>query len=107
MKVFTLIYTLIASVAALAETSVIGNQIHHYNLQQRKLNRALLHRALLKIYSLPPQFRSDALAELEDFLARLRRQQKAAVAEKQQRRDEQIQSRRNRFQSYHNSDDYH
>ena len=106
MKIFTLILTLIGSVASLAETSVIGNQIQHFNLQQRKRNRDLLHRALLKVYSLPPQSRSEALAELEDFLARLKRQQKAAEAEKEQRREEQRANRRSRFQSHHHSSDY-
>ena len=106
MKLFTLILTLIGSVAALAETSVIGNQIQHYNLQQRKRNRDLLHRALLKVYSLPPQLRSDALAELEEFLARLRRNQKAAEAEKEQKREGQRANRRNRFQNHHHSNDY-
>ena len=71
-----------------------------YKQRQRKHNRDLLiHRAVLKVYSLPAEYRTQALAELQVFLDRL--QKRCEEAEAKRQINKKNQKRRNRFQNHH------
>ena len=100
MKLITIICTLIGFAFGLAENIIVGNQIQSYKRQQRRKNRdKLIHRAVLQVYSLPAEYRTQALAELQVFMDRLQKRREEAEAEK--KIEEEIQKRRNRFQSHH------
>ena len=69
MKLITIICTLIGFAFGLAENIIVGNQIQSYKRQQRRKNRdKLIHRAVLQVYSLPAEHRTQALAELQVFM---------------------------------------
>ena len=100
MQFLTIILTFVGCAFGLAENSIIGSQMKSYKQQQRTRNRDLLiHRAVLKIYSLPAEYRTQALAELQLFMDRL--QKRCEEAEAKRQTNEQNQKRRNRFQTHH------
>ena len=101
MKLFTILCTLISLAFCLAENTIIGNQIQRYKQQQQRKRRRdlLIHRAVLKVYSLPLEYRTQALAELQTFMDRLQKLSEEVDAEQQI--EEQNQKRRNRFQGHH------
>ena len=83
MKLILTICTLIGFAFGLAENIIVGNQIQSYKRQQRRKNRdKLIHRAVLQVYSLPAEYRTQALAELQVFMDRLQKRCEDAEAEK-------------------------
>ena len=100
MQFLTIILTFVGCAFGLAENSIIGSQMKSYKQQQRTRNRDLLiHRAVLKVYSLPAEYRTQALAELQVFMDRL--QKRCEEAEAKRQINEQNKKRRNRFQNHH------